>query len=269
MGAFVETPFGFEIDVEVFHKSGEKNPRRIGGYVTTDDLDQQGETIIQEGLDFGHFLKKGWFNDNHGKATTDIVGYPESAELLTKGGKKGWYVEGHLLEGHVPSDRLWELANALQKSKRRLGFSVEGKIQERHGENNEVIAKALVKNVAITNCAVNDVGTQLNVLAKSLSAAEQLIEKAMSMGTGGVGVAGGVPYREPVTGAGGAGQVITPQSLEGAHGKGCECPACKKRKGKRGMKKSAAVAFLMDTYGISASLASDVFTFTAQRKARR
>lgn len=213
-----EHPFAFDFDVEVFHKSGGAHPRRIAGFVSTEDMDQQGETLIQTGLDFSHFLSKGWFNDNHGTDTTDIVGWPESAELIEKGGKRGWWVEGHLLETEKAT-RLWELANALQKSDRRLGFSVEGKILERQGPSGKTVAAALVKNVAITNSAVND-RTRMDVLAKSLDAMNKALGVGVAFAAGGPGAAPGGPA---VPGGGGP---IMPESLAGG-------PARKKKKARK------------------------------------
>jgi len=101
----MNTPFKVEIDAELFEKASapEGRRRRIGGYVSTDHLDKQGEVLLQEGLDFTPFLKSGYFNDNHLKETGKAVGYPEIAELRDlPGGRKAWYVEGYLLEGHPP-----------------------------------------------------------------------------------------------------------------------------------------------------------------------
>lgn len=196
--------FHFDLDVEVFQKSGEGDKdRRIAGFVTTDDLDQQGEKLVQTGLDFEHFLTKGWFNDNHSRETTGIVGYPETAELRKKGDRQGWYVEGYLLKGTKRADEIWELANALQKSGRRLGFSVEGQIHERSGSGSKTIAKATVKNVAITNCPVND-KTSLEVLAKSLDS----LDKALQMGPA---QPGGPTPGEAIPGHG---ATLAPESLE-------------------------------------------------------
>ncbi len=180
------TPFRFDIDVEVFEKAGPDSTkeRRIGGIVSTDHMDRQGETLIQAGLDFEPFLKKGWFNDNHDKRTGAMVGYPDFAEMRhLPGGHKGWYVEGHLIKGHTPADELWTIAQALQKSGRRLGFSVEGSIDERDGENNKIVRKATVREVAITRCPVND-KTALDVLAKSLSAGSAVADPGTAPGEG-------------------------------------------------------------------------------------
>ena len=162
--------FAFDFEVEVFQKAGPGDQDwRIGGIVSTDGLDRQGERLIQEGLDFGPFLKGGWFNDNHDSATASAVGYPTRADLRTfPDGRKGWYVEGYLLKGYDRAQQLWELANALQKSDRRLGFSVEGSIIERDITDPKTVRKAIVREVAITRCPVNT-DTRLNVLAKSLA----------------------------------------------------------------------------------------------------
>lgn len=201
--------FRFETDCEVFSKSdGSDHERRIGGICTTDDVDRQAEVILQDGLDFGPFLKSGWFNDNHEGATEALVGYPTKAEYRALGMRKGWYVEGYLLKGHPRADALWMLANALQKTDRRLGFSVEGAIAAKH---EGTISKAIVREVAITRCPVNT-ATALNVLAKSLSA----------------GAAVPVPTA-PVTGEG-AGRVIARRSVEAADGGSVDPLKKKKRK---------------------------------------
>jgi len=168
-----DIPFKFEIPFEVFHKAGAEpgKARRIGGVISTEDKDRQGEVVLQRGLDFSDFVTNGWFNDNHSKATTDIVGYPEMIEKRIVGGKPVHYVEGYLLEGHEPADKIWNLAQSLARTNRRLGFSIEGSVSRRSGHDGSTIAKAKVREVAITKCPVNT-STGLEILAKSLMAAE-------------------------------------------------------------------------------------------------
>lgn len=211
--------FSFAFAVDAVEKSSDgRDGRFIAGFVSTDHLDRQGETLIQEGLDFRPFLKKGWFNDNHDAATDALVGYPTMAELrpIEKGGHKGWYVEGELLKGDgtTRADKLWQLAKSLQKSDRRLGFSVQGSITERDTKNPKLVKKALVSEVAITRCPVNT-ATGLDLLAKSLSAGE------------GSAVAG---EQTP-----GSAKPLKMESLEGAP---------PKKKKKKRMRKSVAVQFL-------------------------
>jgi hypothetical protein len=218
-----ELPFDFEVPMSVFEKADAEpgKQRRIGGIASLESKDRQGEIILQRGLDFNDFLHNGWFNDNHSKRTADILGYPEMVQFFRKGQvmpdsnkapADGHWVEGYLLETEK-ADEIWNLSRALAKTKRRLGFSVEGKIQKRQGPKNKTIAQALVRNVAITNCPVHT-GARMEALAKSLQVAEQtddgFLDKALAMG----------PITDPGTKVSGvqtgvgAGRVITPQSLE-------------------------------------------------------
>jgi hypothetical protein len=216
-----ELPFDFEVPVTFFEKSGpEGKQRRIGGIITTDNPDRHSEVILQRGLDFSSFLSSGWFNDNHSRETDGIVGYPEAVQYFSKGevlpnGQRA-KANGHWAEGYLLStkkaEKIWELGKALQDTGRHLGFSVEGSIQKRTGRLRKTIAKARVRNVAITNCPVNE-DSKLDILAKSLRAVEEsnpsLLEKALGMGTA-------TPGQAPVgpkTGMG-AGQVLATESLE-------------------------------------------------------
>lgn len=243
--------FGFEVPVNFFEKADAEpgKQRRIGGIATLETKDRQGEVILARGIDFSDFVQNGWFNDNHSKRTTDILGYPEKARFFRKGEKlpsgeqapaAGHWVEGYLL--NTPdADRIWNLGQALAKTNRRLGFSVEGKIEKRQGPLQKTIAKALVRNVAITNCPVH-AGAKMEILAKSLMAAgldeeAEQTEKALGMGAvGPVGPAGPTPpaMMGPQSGMG-AGRVIAPQSLE--HDE-TNTAGGKKRKKKKRVEKS-------------------------------
>jgi len=174
-------PFQFEVPVTFFEKAGEEpgKRRRIGGIISTEAPDRQNETVLADALVLDDFLKAGWFNDNHSRDTDGIVGYPEATRKFKKGeqlpnGEKakhaGHWAEGYML-GTERANKIWELGKALQGTGRRLGFSVEGKILARTGPKTivkkgddgqpqwvgERIAKAVVRNVAITNCFPGDV----------------------------------------------------------------------------------------------------------------
>lgn len=241
-----EIPFKVELPCSVFEKAdapaGQR--RRIGGVISAETEDRQGDTLIQKGLDFTDFLTNGWYNDNHSKETTGVLGYPESVQQFAKGEQLPdgsvaqapcTWAEGYLLDNWEPANRIWELGKALQGTGRRLGFSVEGAILRRTGSRRKTVAQAKVRNVAITNCPVST-ETGLNILSKSLEIAESvppadldrlveagdlndrltnletMLEKALTMGT---------PANPPASPAGegpktgeGAGQVLARQSLE-------------------------------------------------------
>lgn len=159
--------------------AAEGQKRRIGGVISTETLDKQGEIVVQKGLDFGHFLSEGHFNDNHSKKTADVLGYPTGVTRFQKGERlpdgtvaksNCTWAEGYLYETPEAS-RIWDLGRAMQKAgaSRRLGYSIEGAVVERAEENKRVVKKAVVRNVAITNCPVGQ-DTRMEVLAKALTA---------------------------------------------------------------------------------------------------
>lgn len=218
------TPFQFDIEAEVFEKTNARGESEywVGGICTTDHVDQEGERLLQDGLDFSPFLDHGFFNDNHGKDTGAAVGRPARIEMRKlPDGHAGWYVEGPLYNNSRARE-IMELANEIERSgdaRRKLGFSVEGTILDRDPSNPKTVRRAVVREVAITRCPVNQ-HTSLQRLAKSLS-----------VGTGGAPMGGDVATGE------GAAAILTPQSLEGVN--------AFRKKRKRKMRKSEAVAMLM------------------------
>lgn len=249
-------PFQFECPAVFFEKASAPpgQRRRIAGIISTESRDRQKEVVIQKGLDFDPFINHGWFNDNHSKNTAGIVGYPDSVKYFAKGQKlpngqvahtNMHWSEGYLLEGHEPADKLWNLGQSLQKSggDRRLGFSIEGNVEKRIGAGRKTIAKARVRNVAITNCPVN-VDTRLEVIAKSLMAVQTAEEEPLLKGLG-MGTATG-PAISPGTEVSGmgAGQVLAPESLETGQLRALQDEEEKKQKGKRKKKLNKAEAIL-------------------------
>ena len=238
-------PFAFEVQASFFEKADAEagKRRRIGGIISTETPDRQSETVLADGLDFSDWTKNGWYNDNHSKDTDGVVGYPDyvkpfrKGEVLPNGDKastNGHWAEGYML-GTERANKIWDLGKNLQGTGRKLGFSVEGKILRRAGPKTIAkksddgriewvgnrIAKALVRNVAITNCPVNT-DTGLEILARSINAMEaadpddvesrlMVLEKALAMGDAAPTVRPAM--RGPQTGTG-AGALLTPVDLE-------------------------------------------------------
>lgn len=184
--------FKFYMPVSTWEKSDDEHGMRIGGIVSTDGLDRQGERVVQDGLDFNPFVESGWFNDNHGQRTADVLGYPTSVCRVKKGQPlpngeisdcNGWWAEGYLLntdEGR----RIYALAQSLTGAgSRRLGFSIEGKVTARDRKDNKRIVRAEVRNVAVTHCPVNT-DTHLHALAKALTAGSAITNPGASAGGG-------------------------------------------------------------------------------------
>jgi hypothetical protein len=81
--------------------------KRIAGVISTELRDKQKEVVLQRGLDFAPFLNGGWFNDNHSKNTTDVLGFPTDVKKFQKGERlpdgstaksNGTWAEGYLLD---------------------------------------------------------------------------------------------------------------------------------------------------------------------------
>ncbi len=184
--------FHFYMPVSTWTKSEDAHAMRIGGIVSTDGLDRQGERVVQDGLDFTPFLRHGWFNDNHGSKTTDVLGYPTGVRRVRKGealpngevsATNGWWAEGYLLNTD-DGRRVWQLAQSLSDNPdRRLGFSIEGKVVARDRKDSNKIVSAVVNHVAITHCPVNT-DTSLMSLAKALMAGSSIASPGATAGEG-------------------------------------------------------------------------------------
>lgn len=161
----------------------------IGGIVSTDGLDRQQERVLADGLDFTEFLSMGWYNDNHGQSQGDILGYPTGVKRVKPGDilpngdickVNGWWAEGYLLDTKKGRE-CWENIEALKGTPRGLGFSIEGKVRQRKG--NGIVARADVRNVAVTHVPVNP-GTFAVALAKALTAGSAIVNPGAAPGEG-------------------------------------------------------------------------------------
>lgn len=150
-----------------------KTSRLVSGIASTEDLDVQNERVIQDGMDFQPLLERGFINWNHQVGPENIIGQPMDARISKAQGKSCLYVKGYLYEGHARADSAWSLLQTLEKARasgtsdRRLGWSVEGGVLERRGNN---IAKSVVRQLALTHEPVN-FGTFAQ-LAKSIAMAK-------------------------------------------------------------------------------------------------
>ncbi|RYF12453.1 MAG: hypothetical protein EOO40_01230 [Deltaproteobacteria bacterium] len=260
--------FSFECPIHVFKSDDQAQgkQRRVAGIISTDNPDRQHEVILQDGLDFADFINHGWFNDNHSAGTTDILGYPETVKSFNRGealpdGSRAetncTWVEGYLLTTKK-AEQVWELAQALQGTNRRLGYSVEGSIEKRSGPGDRTIAKAKIRNVAVTNCPVN-VDSRLEILARSLTAlSREPVNKTMSMAVSGT-VGPDVAKPDKAYSGEGAGRALAREDLDqDTYG-----PNARKRRAKGKTKKSQTLTYAEATELVR-SLGADVTETTAK-----
>lgn len=188
-----ENSFSFWVPCQALQKSKKdgkpkvdaKGRRWIQGIASTSARDLQGEVVDQGGLDFSYFLKRGYFNWDHKTGEDNRVGEPTEAKIT----KNGLWVKGYLYPEGIKktADDIWNHMHAVKAagSNRRMGFSIQGKVQRREGTT---IRKCWIQEVAVTSCPVNT--TTWAEIAKSLSAQEWDLsteeeEKAMTAGAGG------------------------------------------------------------------------------------
>jgi hypothetical protein len=122
----------------------------IGGVISTDTVDFQGETLDQDGVDWSYFENHGLLNYNH---TSLILGEPTA--VIRKGRRT--LMEGSLYLHQPKAREVYETAQAMRKSgaRRSYGFSVEGKVVKRCPKDKTKILKARVMNVSICEHPVN------------------------------------------------------------------------------------------------------------------
>lgn len=131
----------------------DENIAKIAGVISTDEIDLQGESVKQDGLDFTYFLKKGCFNYEHKAGAENMLGYPTKVRQ-----RKGYTeVEGVLLLDKPKAQDIYQTAQALRKAgrQRTLGFSIEGQVLERDSMKPQLVTKARVINCAITSNPIN------------------------------------------------------------------------------------------------------------------
>lgn len=144
--------FRFFVPVEI-EKAKDKTGKevmKIAGVASTADRDSDGEVLDPSGFDLSYFLNNGFINWHHQAKNKPnaIIGEPTVAEI--KDG--GLYVEGLLYPESNLAKEVYELAKGLEKSgsKRRLGFSIEGKVLERDSLDERFVKKAKITGLAVT-----------------------------------------------------------------------------------------------------------------------
>ena len=189
--------FTFFLPAEVIKSEKDADGKRwIQGIASTHHLDLQGETVAQRGIDYDYFLKHGYINDDHKDGPEHKVGEPTEAKIT----KDGFWIKGFLYKGKERADFWWEHLNSLQRSgsKRKVGFSIQGKVMRRNGKK---IAKCWLQDVAITASPVNTKTWAEIVKSLNSDSWEQVGEE--------------LDKEEKALSAGGMGGTLTPESLEG------------------------------------------------------
>lgn len=143
---------------------------KVSGLASTERVDQQGETIIQKGLDLTPIDKKrGILNWDHQRGPENTIGVLDGYQRTAK----GLHIEGRLFKNHTKAKAVREIMESLAEGDRgRIGLSVEGKILERDPLNPTIIKKCRISAVALT---MNPVNTDTFAdIVKSMNASESV-----------------------------------------------------------------------------------------------
>jgi len=133
---------------------------RVEGIASSEDIDESGEIIKQDGLDWSYCLKTGAFNLDHKNEPKFILGAPTEVYKTTVGGVKATAIRGVLYADKPIVKDVFETAKAMESTGlRRMGFSIEGRVLERDPRNPRIITKAKVLNVSITGNPCNQTAT--------------------------------------------------------------------------------------------------------------
>lgn len=167
-----EFKFFVPCEIEKGEDKQGKKIMKIKGVASTSDEDSDEETLNPSGFDLSYFKKNGFINWHHSykEKPTAVIGEPTLAEVR----KNELYIEGLLYDSKLANE-VYELAETLEKSgsKRRLGFSIEGKATERGSEDKthplyRFIKKAKITGVAVTPAPKN-ASTILDIMKGNFS----------------------------------------------------------------------------------------------------
>lgn len=158
-----ELPFGdldFRFQVEANLVKGEGAPdekRYVDGLASSEDLDAQGESVIQKGIILEPLRRSGWINWDHLQGAKFLIGEPVSAEVVriedhprlrgraSKG--LGLYFKGFLYKGHPEAEAAWFHLNNPERT-RLLAWSIQGRTLERDGHR---LTKCELRHMALTH----------------------------------------------------------------------------------------------------------------------
>lgn len=156
---FVEANVDDDILKSSAKEKGDKRYKNmiISGLASDNTKDKQGEILEPAGYDFEPFLKTGLINLEHYTSRKGSsrywIGEPLEAEV--KGDK--FFIKSKLWEKHPEARAFWDTLIAMRESgsKRRPGYSIEGKAIEKDPINPKRITKATINHCAVTFSPVN------------------------------------------------------------------------------------------------------------------
>jgi len=163
------------LEVEALEKAGpgeaELSPfGRIKGIISSEHEDEDGEIVVQKGIDWSYFVDRGKLTYGHPARPDNVCGEPMSVRATTIDGVPATEMEGRLFLQDRLGKAVWDKATMLKSSgaKTRLGLSIEGIALERAPENPKRVLRSKVYTAAIDASPKNHVSL-MDAIAASLS----------------------------------------------------------------------------------------------------
>lgn len=143
--------------VEKSKSNKKSNNIFVAGWASTPALDFQGERLDSFGLDASYLFDNGFVDYEHDQ--DKVIGYPTDKSFVDP--EKGLYVEAELFGDMPEVQNVVKLNNNLKKAqaKRKLGFSIEGKVLKRDPVDKSIVREVMVTGVAITKNPANPEAT--------------------------------------------------------------------------------------------------------------
>lgn len=122
----------------------------VQGVASDSSVDTDDEVLEPNGYQLDRFMKYGFINYDHRAKDNPKYFIGEPTEAKVKNDK--FYVKGKLYKSNKIARDLWDTMIMLKNadSKRKVGWSIEGKALERDLQNPKRIKKALITGVALT-----------------------------------------------------------------------------------------------------------------------
>ena len=170
--------FGVFLPIDKVSKSKDSETSNItvSGWASTPDQDLQGETIDSHGINADYLISDGWVDYEHDRDI--VIGFPTENSFVDS--NKGLFLEAELFGNDPHVQEIIKLYNNIKEAgaNRNLGFSIEGKVEERDGADESIIRKVNITGVAVTKNPANTEATW-EVLQKSI-----LNDKSLEAGHG-------------------------------------------------------------------------------------
>lgn len=181
----LDNDFEFYFPVDIVKGTGDDNGKmKLAGIASTADTDRQGENLMPEGFDYSYLLSDGYINWHHqmNKDPEAVIGEPTKAKIT----KDGLYIECELYPSSDMAKKAYNLTRTLatDSKKRKMGWSIEGKVIERDPNNKNKVLKAKITGVALTPMPISP-KTFVDII-KGMDTDEVKVAKAAgSKGNGG------------------------------------------------------------------------------------